>query len=126
MSNKICEKAFSITKGLKPFDWNEFLDKVEYTYDELKKAFEVSCLWTTCACGNLCNKIPRNDGDNGPIDLYLRKLGNNFAWSIRDMEDTFFEDKELFEANKKEAKYILNKIEKRSIELLNEIELKKN
>lgn len=68
--------------------------------------------WVTCAVGNLCSVIPR-DMFGAPCDNYLRFLGQQFSGAIH--EDKF-----------EEAGHILEKIEKRSGEILKEMGFYKN
>lgn len=101
----------------KPFNWYDAL-KHPYNYGSdilARKAKD----WTTCACGTLCELIPRYtmdysyntaNRDGAPKDTKLRKLGmkfyecvNNEQWKI--------------------AKTTLDKIEKRSVEIIAELQL---
>jgi len=69
--------------------------------------------WPTCACGNLCDAIPRRDGQlHEPADLRLRGLGSSFYYAV-ESEDW------------NQATDLLQKIEARSVELLKEIYSKK-
>ena len=63
--------------------------------------------WPTCACGQLCKALPRRQGGE-PEDLQLFKAGCEFAYCIDDN-------------NWRKAIKVLNQIEKRTIELLKEL-----
>ena len=103
------KNTYAEQKGYKPFNWNEFLNKTEITEYEWNEAFELAEDWVTCATGNLCDCIPRNES-GGPIDNKLRNLGRNFFEAINT------KDIEL-------AKNILADIEKRSSKLIKDLEL---
>lgn len=110
-------KTYAETKGKKPFDWNKFLDKAERgkcSEDELFEAGNLAGSWVTCACGNLCNKLPR-DSQGKPIDKELNKLGSNFFDDIGDIY-AHSDNPVLYV---KKARYSLEKIEERSAYLLN-------
>ena len=87
-----------------PFDWNEFLNKETRTVTEWVYASALSKLWTTCACGNQCNVIPRGMGGN-PKDSLLSDLGILFCANIGYQEIEY-------------AKDTLAKIEVRSAQLI--------
>ena len=91
------------------FNWYMELDKAikkepsEDTYLDLRNR---SSSWVTCACGQLCNVLPRNL-DSAPVDRQLSDLGLDFAdW--------------IYYKNWHKALKILNKIESRTSQLLNE------
>lgn len=63
--------------------------------------------WVTCACGNQCVIIPRNDSGS-PVDRKLFDLGVRFHRSV-------------VRRDKKSALKILNKIEERSAYLIKQI-----
>jgi hypothetical protein len=95
----------------KPFDWNKFLDDrlkgVPMEKGEFTKAKNRAMGWATCACGNQCAVIPRNEVGE-PIDGELYHLGLEF-----------FED--IQSKNWKKSKETLEMIECRSSEIINEI-----
>jgi hypothetical protein len=64
--------------------------------------------WVTCACGALCDAIPREPKSNGPEDQLLNMLGIRFALQI---------DAEEYDL----ALKTLDEIEARSTKLLKEI-----
>jgi hypothetical protein len=77
-------KTYAESKGNKPYDWNDFLDRAirgEVKGWESVKSSDLSERWVTCACGNLCDRIPRRE-DGAPEDFLLRKLGCEFANDI--------------------------------------------
>jgi hypothetical protein len=101
-------KTYTETQGQEPFDWNKFLENPpEYASTEYLDACDLAEAWVTCACGNLCDIIPRSPL-GCPLDDYLQLLGINFNNSIQDAE---YDD----------AKEILAKIEKRSEEIIFEL-----
>lgn len=98
--------TYSETVGEKPFDWNKFLNKARITEKEWDDAFTKAHSWTTCACGNQCAVIPR-DEKGKPDDELLVTLGgdNGFYGAIKDK-------------NVAEAKHFLEMIEIRSSYLI--------
>jgi hypothetical protein len=90
------------------FDWNIFLNKKNITSAQFIDAKNKSSKWVTCACGNQCASIPR-DLYGEPKDQLLRGYGNDFGYAI-------------LTRNVPHAKILLNKIEKRSQQILNEIQ----
>ncbi len=95
--------------GNNPFDWNAFLDKEEITEKEWEEADKIAESWVTCACGNQCAKIPRNKYTGEPFDSQLSSLGMTFCSNIGSK-------------NKEYAKRTLSQIEKRSVEILTQLE----
>lgn len=104
-------KTYSETRGIFPFDWNQVLDDLiagkESEYD-LDKISNRASYWVTCAVGNLCDIIPRNNLGE-PIDRKLSFLGNYFPYLIK---NKYWHG----------AKEILQQIELCSAELINEIQ----
>ena len=98
-------KTYSETQGKAFFDWNAFLENPP---QKRKAEFRIACNlageWVTCACGNLCDIIPR-DMIGCPYDSELELLGLDFHHSIA-------------MANFIKAKETLAKIEKRSEEII--------
>lgn len=113
MNNDIYKPAEEIE-----MDWNKFLDRPfdEITNEEWDNASKKASSWVTCACGNLCDIIPRkklaeeyNTPDYGrPLDTSLSILGARFYThiSLRDLE---------------RSKKVLAEIEKRSAVLIKDI-----
>lgn len=99
--------TYAESKGHEPFNWNEFLNKENITEEEWTNAYLLSKEWVTCACGNQCDVIPRND-DGTPKDWRLTSLGCLFFRFIK-----------LKRAD--DAKQILKAIEKRSTYLIDEL-----
>jgi hypothetical protein len=90
------------------FDWNKFLENPpEYLSNEHLDACDLSCEWVTCACGNLCDIIPRSPIGR-PYDTELESLGIDFDYEIK-------------RAEWQKAKETLEKIEKRSEEIIFEL-----
>lgn len=85
-------QTYAETKGEKPFDWWNFLDRAskglleeDDCRSEHREAIERAASWTTCACGNQCSVIPRNN-DGSPADSLLRVHGSFFLHYIEDSE----------------------------------------
>ena len=98
-------KTYSETQGKKIFDWNAFLENPpERRSLRHRRATDLSGRWVTCACGNLCDIIPRS-AFGIPFDNELEMLGIRFHALIDDGE---WEN----------AKNTLNMIEKRSQEII--------
>lgn len=91
----------------KNWDWYAFLNaskEVKERYYD--KAEGLSEDWVTCACGQVCNMLPKvSNLHNIPLDVDARYLGYHFALQIdnKDWEN---------------AKITLDKIESRTIFLL--------
>jgi hypothetical protein len=99
--------TYAEQRGKEKFNWWEALS------DEPKNAHDWMILklraesWTTCACGSQCDIIPRGLAGE-PLDMDLRMLGIRFyqAVSVR---------------NRIGATRILSEIERRSTQLIYEI-----
>jgi hypothetical protein len=76
--------TYSETVGERPFDWREFLTRDKISDIEWDKAYILSKNWTTCACGNQCDIIPRDSDTGRPDDNVLATLGgtNGFHGAI--------------------------------------------
>jgi hypothetical protein len=89
-------KTYTEKQGQESFDWNNFLDNPpEKGSEEHLKAVILSAEWVTCACGNLCDIIPRSKVGT-PMDDELEILGLNFNdeiihYKLEDAKDTIFE-----------------------------------
>jgi hypothetical protein len=98
-------KTYSETQGKKFFDWNAFLENppkketLSHRY-----AIDLSGQWVTCACGNLCDIIPRGSFGT-PLDNELQRLGFMFS---ADIEQALWEN----------AKNTIYLIDKRSQEII--------
>lgn len=100
---------YSETRHLDPVDWNRELEKAPSYPEGLQRSLhKLASNWTTCACGNLCDRIPR-DEDGCPEDAQLMFLGQSFTEAIGHKEWDV-------------AKQLLNLIEIRSGEILMEYE----
>lgn len=111
-------KTYTAKRHHEETDWNWVLSNWDDIQDSSKEHYkqesetkehykQESESWVTCACGNLCASIPR-DEDGGPTDNRLHKLGMNFSRALRDEKI-------------KKARRILNKIEKRSTKILKKL-----
>jgi len=76
--------SYAEQKGKEIFDWNAFFKKKTYTLKELRAATIRSGNWVTCACGNQCAILERDDAE--PTDERLRYLGTDFADHVYEME----------------------------------------
>jgi len=76
-------KTYSEAQGKPKFDWNKFLENPpEDRSDEHLFASTLSSKWVTCACGNLCDIIPRSIKGK-PDDRELERLGIEFDYEIK-------------------------------------------
>ena len=100
-------RLYTEVAGEKPFDWNKALSRPVITEADWSQMASLSGSWVTCACGNQCAVIPRDD-DGSPVDARLSGLGIRFDMAIRN-EDRY------------DALDILERIEARSTELINRI-----
>jgi|SRR5690606_7368950 len=126
-----------VTKKKTKINWWEVIELSPEEFLEKDNIYiDAANNWVTCACGNLCDVIPRLD-DGEPIDDELSDLGVTFANLISDVagiansidiiEEDYLEDrdaiylkelkKEYKETMKKVAK-TLNKIEKRAARII--------
>jgi hypothetical protein len=102
------------------FCWFEFLNqpKSDFSKEDLKDAYALSKDWTTCACGQLCSSLPRQENSNAPIDPILTHLGLDFMENINDAYEAYVDHEEGFLSRIESAKSVLVKIEERTIALL--------
>ena len=100
-------KSYSEVAGGISIDWWRELDRLEKKSiggDDLHiRLNHLAASWVTCACGNQCEVIPREDGV--PVDTELNTLGMKFYVDVRDMDISA-------------ARNTLEKIEKRSATLI--------
>ena len=108
---------YSVERGREYTNWWDEIETLKqlkkkgednWTDKERKKYYELTDLaesWVTCACGNQCSILDRDDGV--PIDSKLKDLGCDFAGDISDMDIT-------------QAKRTLRDIDKRSEYLIKE------
>ena len=65
------------------WDWYAFLDASEEIKEEfVEGAIVLAGGWATCACGQVCNVLPRKIGGS-PIDFIASTLGMNFFYEIK-------------------------------------------
>ena len=91
------------------FNWFMELDKAikaEPSFTRCKYLSDMAGSWATCPCGELCKKLPRRRV--APEDSYLYANGAEFRYAVQN-KDWFY------------AKIILERVEKRIIELLKEL-----
>lgn len=111
-------KTYAESTGNDPFDWNAFLAKDEFTKAELIKALDLAGEWVTCACGNLCNALPRHP-NGAPLDRELELLGYEFSETIIATQAArSWDDFRSMIKWRDKARRILSLIENRSLELL--------
>lgn len=108
-------KTYAQENKEKNFDWNKFLNKGKWSQTELCDAAEKAANWVTCACGNQCAVIPR-DRCGEPFDFKLKALGVDFSEHIDHARDSESPLEHIAKARK-----VLDKIEKRSTILINQI-----
>jgi hypothetical protein len=93
------------------FDWFDVIDRLiageTPSAEDENKIRERAGPWTTCACGQLCQLLPR-DSSKSPKDELLRALGGAFA-------------QQMSSRRWREAKTTLIKIEKRTSKLLTDM-----
>lgn len=105
-------KTFTETKGRRPFNWFAALKDAKaglLSPEELANMRGLAGEWVTCACGNLCERIPRMTFSNAPEDPHLAELGSLFYDYVDGSEW-------------KEAMETLVAIEKRADEVLKELD----
>lgn len=68
--------------GDRSFNWFKALSAPKITRVEWKLLHGKASSWTTCACGNQCAILPRDD-DGGPDDDRLYYLGITFYVRVR-------------------------------------------
>ena len=104
---------YSETKNLKPINWNDRVNTpVVYQNDiEWYQWEQEAKQWVTCAVGNQCSSIPRNEL-GVPIDYELQILGTAFMAYIRNR-------------NLVDAKSTLKAIEDRVTQILRIMEIQK-
>jgi len=103
---------YSQARGKEPIDWYNELTQPSISQHRWRKLKPLAREWVTCACGNLCDVIPR-DHSGMPIDLTLAKLGTQFNANI-------------IRENKEMALETLDQIEIRSQEIIDEINASNN
>lgn len=114
--------TYTQLSGRKPFDWFKALEAKNIKTLSIMGASDLSFRssnWVTCAVGNQCGIIPR-DNIGRPIDEKLLELGNVFSHNITALRShiNWPQDAEHF---RKIALETLNKIEQRSSEIIKEI-----
>jgi hypothetical protein len=102
------------------FCWFEFLNqpKNNFSKEDLEDACALSRSWITCACGQLCDSLPRHENSNAPIDPILTHLGLDFMENINNAYEAYVDHEEGFLSRIESAKSVLIKIEERTIALL--------
>lgn len=109
------KSAYSVKEGEKYFDWYAFLKQEVFTQDELDDAAGKASDWVTCACGNQCAILDRNEWGE-PEDQKLAEIGTHFADSVENMAYAFGTLSELQEDLSEEEK--ISKGDQRSLDRL--------
>jgi hypothetical protein len=120
-------KTYTEVKGKRPFDWSSALSVRCEDMDraDMEHMHDLAQNWVTCACGSLCDAIPRT-ADGLPEDEQLRALGAHFYVHISEMSKQM---RYMFDmgysgmqknanAAREQAVDVLGQIEKRSTELI--------
>lgn len=116
-------KTYTEERGKEPFDWNKALAEVKPEDSErLAELVNLADGWVTCACGNLCDALPRTLS-GAPEDRKLAAFGEIFAedlsWAMDFSDDGMISKaKDMLE----EAKETLLLIEARAAKLLKELQ----
>lgn len=97
---------YSVANGKDFFDWNAFLAQKYIPEEQWKVAEQLARDWVTCACGNQCAVLPRNEY-GCPDDGDLVRLGMRFTRVIVGRQ-------------KNDAKQVLAQIEARTAYLLSQ------
>lgn len=119
-------KSYSESKGEENTSWDKEIDnyaKGRLNHADIKRLKSLAGEWTTCACGNLCNSIPRHKSDNildgEPVDKELSRHGYNFGnlWNQAEYLEQSNNDIAKQRCAKK-LKLCLQNIEARSLVIL--------
>ena len=109
-------------KSTDPYDenfcWFKFLTQPIENISEIdiEAAYCLSVDWVTCACGQACKSLPR-DEDGQPDDDKLKELGIDFMHTIESAQDNYY-DSIMLKNYIDQALDTLFIIEKRTCELL--------
>ena len=100
------------------YDWPQIIDDLEadaYTEYGKRDVRKAAGSWVTCACGNLCDEIPR--GWLGmPLDDHLSYAGADFTNAILSLcKAKTVHEREIYAIG---ARYHLFRIDRRAAELL--------
>jgi|SRR6478609_3074935 len=135
MAKKMTFVSYAEKNNQPTFDWNHFLRQPDHTYQEISYATSLASQWVTCACGNLCEILPRIKQSEDsyrkgqPTDRYLADLGISFYEAIGRLEnlikyeylhDQVYSIQTLYEYQV-EARIVLEKIEERAQILINRL-----
>lgn len=113
-------KTYTAYKGGEYFDWNKFLKnairrKTDIPSLNIEEIKNISRDWVTCACGNQCAAIPR-DLDGEPKDKELAKAGARFHSLI--CSQSWEEARNTLRAIERRSKQLLTEIQKESVQNL--------
>jgi hypothetical protein len=106
------KKTYSEKLGLEAFDWRIALSARNIS-DDAWEAYRLKAVdWTTCACGNQCDIIPRMNNGR-PHDNILAELGGIHGFydaiSERDKESAL----DILEMIEIRSAYLIKKLKKR-------------
>lgn len=76
------QTTYSEKLGRDPFNWNAFLNDDNLSSIDWSDAVGRAGNWVTCACGNECSVIPRDDIGE-PLDGKLAHSGMKFFRAIK-------------------------------------------
>lgn len=100
------------------YDWPQIIRDLQadaYTAAGKRDVLNAASSWIVCACGNLCDEIPRA-GSGRPLDDDLFNAGIDFSDAIRKMcRSATVHEREIHAIN---ARYYLFRINRREAELL--------
>lgn len=134
-------KTYSEEQGAKPINWRAWINseiarigdritlgKGEHFFDS-EEMYNRAGQWVTCACGNQCAIIPRQEEEihgrvyvGKPLDVDLARLGLDFYQVVADFPGSVFNTEKAtlfpFVGRFVKALEILDKIEARSAVLI--------
>ena len=102
------------------YDWPQIIRDLQanaYTAAVKRDVLMAAESWVTCACGNLCDEIPRGCR-NVPFDLDLSDAAIDFSTAIRNLcTAKTVHEREIYAIS---ARYHLFRIDQRAAEVLKE------
>lgn len=76
-------------KRKRPFNWlttlNRLVKNPKISEKRLSRLRNRAARWPTCACGQLCKKLPRN-AIGSPVDFSTKDMGINFFFFVNDRQ----------------------------------------
>ncbi len=86
-------KTYAESNSKPPFDWRKALQNAlaqEPEEEHYEAMMKLAADWVTCACGNQCEIIPR-DNKGAPHDLVLSNAGGNEGF-VRALRNRSWDD----------------------------------